>query len=61
MSSFDDLGLRAELLRALGDEELERPTALQEAVIPALRRGGNLVARASTGSGRPARLATWMP
>jgi ATP-dependent RNA helicase DeaD len=52
MSSFDDLGLRPELLRALGDEELERPTALQEAVVPALRRGGNLVARASSGSGK---------
>ena len=29
MPSFEDLGLRPELLRALGDEELERPTALQ--------------------------------
>ncbi|HET7320941.1 MAG TPA: DbpA RNA binding domain-containing protein [Longimicrobiaceae bacterium] len=52
MASFDDLGLRAELLRVLEDEDLERPTALQEAVIPALRRGGNLVARASTGAGK---------
>lgn len=52
MSSFDDLGLRPELLRALEDQELEQPTAMQEAVIPALRRGGNLVARASTGSGK---------
>jgi superfamily II DNA/RNA helicase len=52
MPSFEDLGLRPELLRALEDQELDQPTALQEAVIPALRRGGNLVARASAGSGK---------
>ncbi len=52
MPSFEDIGLRPELLRALEDQELEQPTALQEAVIPALRRGGNLVARASAGSGK---------
>lgn len=52
MPSFEDLGLRPELVRALEDEEIAQPTALQEGVIPALRRGGNLVARASTGSGK---------
>jgi ATP-dependent RNA helicase DeaD len=52
MPSFEDIGLRPELLRTLEEEDIERPTALQEAVIPALRRGGNLVARASTGSGK---------
>lgn len=52
MPSFDDIGLRDELLRTLEDEELDRPTALQAAVLPTLRRGGNLVARASSGSGK---------
>ena len=52
MPSFEEIGLRPELLRTLEDEEIERPTALQEAVIPSLRRAGNLVARASTGSGK---------
>jgi ATP-dependent RNA helicase DeaD len=52
MADFKDLGLREELLSALEDEDLERPTALQEAVIPALRRGTNVVARASSGSGK---------
>src|SRR5690606_25810174 len=52
MPTFEDIGLRPELLRTLEDEEIERPTALQQAVIPALRRGGNLVARASSGSGK---------
>jgi ATP-dependent RNA helicase DeaD len=52
MTDFRDLGLRDELLRVLEDEDLERPTLLQRAVIPVLRRGGNLVARASSGSGK---------
>lgn len=52
MPSFEDLGLREELLQRLEEEDLNAPTAMQEAVIPGLRRGGNLVARASSGSGR---------
>jgi ATP-dependent RNA helicase DeaD len=52
MADFKDLGLREELLSALEDEDLERPTALQEAVIPALRRGTNVVARTSAGAGK---------
>ncbi len=52
MPSFEDLGLREELLRTLEEEDISDPTALQAAVIPALRRGGNFVARASSGSGK---------
>lgn len=52
MPSFEDLGLREELVRALEDEDITEPTALQAAVIPALRRGTNVVARASTGAGK---------
>jgi ATP-dependent RNA helicase DeaD len=52
MPSFEDLGLREELLRALEDEDIAEPTALQAAVVPALRRGTNVVARASTGAGK---------
>lgn len=52
MASFEELGLREELVRTLEDEDIERPTALQGAVVPALRRGTNVVARASTGSGK---------
>src|SRR5690606_13808913 len=44
MPSFEDIGLREELLRTLEEEEIDQPTALQEAVLPTLRRGGNLVA-----------------
>ncbi|MDR0787195.1 MAG: DEAD/DEAH box helicase [Gemmatimonadota bacterium] len=52
MASFEELGLRADLLQALDDDDITTPTALQEAVIPAGRRGTNLVARASAGSGK---------
>ncbi len=52
MASFEDFGLREPLLSALEDEDIEIPTALQEAVIPVLRREGNLVARAGAGSGK---------
>lgn len=52
MPSFNDLGLREPLLRALEDAGIDQPTALQEAVIPVLRREGNLVARAGAGAGK---------
>jgi ATP-dependent RNA helicase DeaD len=52
MTSFEEIGLREELLRTLEEEDIAKPTAVQSAVIPALRRGGNVVARASAGSGK---------
>ena len=52
MTVFQNLELREGLLRTLEEEEIEKPTALQEAVLPVLRRGGNLVAHASSGSGK---------
>lgn len=52
MSSFADLGIRPPLVQLAEEEEIETPTALQAGVIPVLRRGGNLVARASSGSGK---------
>lgn len=52
MASFEDLGIRESLLHAVEDQDIQRPTALQEAVIPVLRRGGNLVARSSAGAGK---------
>lgn len=52
MPSFEEIGLREDLLQILEDDEIAAPTALQQAVVPTLRRGGNLVARASSGSGK---------
>lgn len=52
MASFNDLGLREELASALEEQGIERPTALQQALVPVLRREGNVVARAASGSGK---------
>jgi len=51
MESFEDLGLPPELVEALASEGIERPTPLQEAAIPVLRRGNNLLLAAGPGSG----------
>jgi ATP-dependent RNA helicase DeaD len=52
MASFEELGLRESLLGALEEENLEHPTAIQREIVPVVRRGGNLVARAGSGSGK---------
>ncbi|NJD18500.1 MAG: DEAD/DEAH box helicase [Gemmatimonadetes bacterium] len=51
MDSFEELGLPPELVEALAAEGIERPTPLQEAAIPVLRRGNNLLLAAGPGSG----------
>lgn len=51
MDSFEDLGLSPELIEGLAAEGIERPTPLQEASIPVLRRGNNLLLAAGPGSG----------
>jgi len=51
MDSFEELGLPLELVEALAAEGIERPTPLQEAAIPVLRRGNNLLVAAGPGAG----------
>ena len=51
MTSFEDVGVVPELIEALAAAGIERPTALQEAAIPVVRRGNNLVMVAGPGSG----------
>lgn len=48
---FRELGVTEELTQVLEAEGVTRPTALQRAAIPVLRRGGNLVITASSGAG----------
>lgn len=51
MSGFAELGLRPELTQAATKAGFDLPTPVQRAAIPVLRRGGNAVLIASSGSG----------
>ncbi|MCM2285525.1 MAG: DEAD/DEAH box helicase [Desulfobacula sp.] len=50
--SFDDLGLRAELLKAAKSKGYTTPTPIQARVIPAILAGRDILARAQTGTGK---------
>ncbi len=55
MSSFEDLGLREELLRALNDLKFTAPTPVQEKAIPVLLTNeDDVVVLAQTGTGKTA-------
>ncbi|MEH1015714.1 DEAD/DEAH box helicase [Micromonospora sp. CPCC 206060] len=56
-TSFADLGLRAELLDALGALGYEEPTPIQREAIPPLIAGGDLLGQAATGTGKTAAFA----
>lgn len=51
MNSFEDLGLKPELVEALLTEGVEVPTDLQIHAIPVLRRGNSAVIRGGPGAG----------
>lgn len=52
--SFEELGLSAELLRALGEQGYASPTPIQEQAIPVILRGHDVLAGAQTGTGKTA-------
>ncbi len=49
---FDQLGLRAELLKAVQDEGYTSPTLIQAVAIPVILNGRDILARAQTGTGK---------
>ena len=51
---FTDLGLKAELLRAVAEEGYDTPTPIQQKAIPAVMAGHDLMASAQTGTGKTA-------
>ncbi|MFC6086518.1 DEAD/DEAH box helicase [Sphaerisporangium aureirubrum] len=57
VTSFADLGLRPELLRALTDLGYEEPTPIQREAIPLLLGGRDLLGQAATGTGKTAAFA----
>jgi ATP-dependent RNA helicase RhlE len=54
---FYDLGLRAELLRALREMKYSTPTPIQSRAIPALLKGRDVLGAAQTGTGKTAGFA----
>jgi ATP-dependent RNA helicase RhlE len=52
--TFDTLGLRAELLRALADAGYTTPTPVQAQAIPVVLQGRDVLAGAQTGTGKTA-------
>ncbi len=52
--SFDSLGLRADILRAIADQGYSTPTPIQLQAIPAVLKGGDILAGAQTGTGKTA-------
>ena len=55
MTSFEDLGVREDLLKGISEMGFEAPMPVQEKVIPVLLNGDHdLVALAQTGTGKTA-------
>jgi ATP-dependent RNA helicase RhlE len=52
--SFQGLGLKAELLRAVNEIGYSQPTPIQQQAIPVVLRGGDVLAGAQTGTGKTA-------
>ena len=55
--SFNDLGLKAELLRAVSAQNYSTPTPIQIEAIPAILAGKDVLAGARTGTGKTAAFA----
>ena len=51
---FDQLGLSADILRAVADEGYTTPTPVQEEAIPLVLAGRDVLAAAQTGTGKTA-------
>ena len=54
MTSFDTLGLRPEILRAIADQGYTEPTPIQAQSIPLVISGKDVMASAQTGTGKTA-------
>jgi ATP-dependent RNA helicase RhlE len=52
--SFESLGLRAELIRAVSKKGYSTPTPIQQQAIPAILEGHDIMAGAQTGTGKTA-------
>jgi ATP-dependent RNA helicase DeaD len=55
--SFSDMGLTGPVLQAVGDAGYEKPTAIQEEMIPHMMANRDVVGQAQTGTGKTAAFA----
>ena len=60
MTKFEELGLNKDILKGIKDLGYEEPFPIQEAVIPVLLTGRDVVGQAHTGSGKTAAFALAM-
>ena len=60
MTKFQDLGLNDEVIRGISEQGFEEAFPIQEAVIPVLLSGRDVVGQAHTGSGKTAAFALSM-
>ena len=60
MTKFQDLGLNGNILKGIREQGFEEAFAIQEAVIPVLLSGRDVVGQAHTGSGKTAAFALSM-
>ena len=54
MASFNELGLSENIVRAVSEQGYTSPTPIQQQAIPAVIKGGDLLAGAQTGTGKTA-------
>ncbi len=57
ITSFNELDLPEDILRALTDIGYEAPSPIQAACIPLLKQGGDMIGQAQTGTGKTAAFA----
>jgi len=55
--TFEDLGLRAEILSAVTEKGYETPTPIQQRAIPEILKGRDVIGSAQTGTGKTAAFA----
>ena len=53
-STFSELGIQPEILKAINEMGFEAPTSIQEKAIPAILSGKDMVGQAQTGTGKTA-------
>src|SRR3981189_1550936 len=51
-TTFDELGVLDEILRALGEQDITHPFAIQELTLPLALAGDDLIGQARTGMGK---------